>query len=135
MLDYLTTFFVSGGIITGSKYLSDTFSTKISKIYSLVDDEKSKQKFESIPSYAGILASLPIGIIGSFFLKNDIQKKQYYAGYLYSCIILAVTVFIMHVFSLTFQSVQMNNISVIGLTIWLSISSIVIFIFNTLKSN
>lgn len=129
MLDYLTTFFVSGGIITGSKYLSDTFS---SKIYYLVDDE-SKEKFESIPSYAGILASLPIGIIGSFFLKNDIQKKQYYAGYLYSCIILAVTVFIMHVFSLTFQSVQMNNISVIGLTVWLSISWIVIFIFNTLK--
>ena len=132
MLDYLTTFFVSGGIITGSKYLSDTFSSDnfLNKIYSL---NNGKQKFESIPSYAGILASLPIGIIGSFFLKNDIQKKQYYAGYLYSCIILAVTVFIMHVFSLTFQSVQMNNISVIGLTVWLSISWIVIFIFNTLK--
>ena len=129
MLDYLTTFFVSGGIITGSKYLSNTFSNKI---YYLLDGERT-QKFESLPSYAGILASLPIGIIGSFFLKNDIEKKQYYAGYLYSCIILAITVFIMHVFSITFQSVQMNNISVIGLTVWLSISWIVIFIFNTLK--
>ena len=112
MINYLSSFFYSGALIAGSKYIATWFNAALSPL----------------------LAGIPIGIIGSFFLDTENEKRRYYSGYVYSSIILAITVFLMYMTSLLFTSISMNVISVIGLFLWALISVIFIAI-NVVKKN
>jgi hypothetical protein len=112
MIQYLSTFFYSGALVSGSKYVSRWIDS----------------------AFAPIVAGLPVGIIGSFFLDTEQSKRRYYAGFMYSSIILAICVFKMYMSALLFPDVSMNTISVIGLALWGIISWITIFFVIVRKS-
>ena len=112
MLNYLSSFFYSGALVAGSKYVSTWMDA----------------------AFAPIVAGMPIGIIGSFFLDTEKAKRRYYADFMYSSIILAVTVFVMYMVALLFPGISMNVISVIGLFLWALISWVTIFFFIVEKS-
>ena len=112
MIDYLSSFFYSGTLVAGSKYVSRWFDA----------------------AFAPIVGGLPIGIIGSFFLETEQAKRRYYAGFLYSSIILAVCVFMMYMISLLLPGISMDTISIIGIALWGVISWLTIFFMIIRKS-
>ena len=105
MLNYLTSFFYSGLLVAGSKYVATWFN----------------------PALAPIIAGFPIGILGSFFLNTEQQKKEYYAGFVYSSIILTISVFLIYTISVLFSNISVNIISIIGLILWGLISLLTIY--------
>ena len=106
MLDELTSFFFGGGIVAGSKYVATWLD----------------------PALAALVGGLPLGIIASFFLDTEQAKRRYYAGFLYSIFILALTIFGIHLISIVFPDASMNSISVIALFIWAVMSFITIHV-------
>lgn len=112
MIDYLSSFFYSGSLVAGSKYIARWFDA----------------------AFAPIAAGLPVGIIGSFFLDTEEAKKRYYSGFMYSSMILTVCVFVMYMISLLFPSIAMDTISVVGLALWGVLSWITIFFMIVHKS-
>ena len=112
MIDYLSSFFYSGSLVAGSKYVSRWFDA----------------------AFAPIVGGLPVGIIGSFFLDTEQAKRRYYAGFLYSSMILATCVFVMYMISLLFPGISMDTISVIGLAFWGVIIWLTIFFMVVRKS-
>lgn len=104
MLDYLSTFFYSGLLMAGVKYVS----TKLDS------------------SFAPIVSGLPLGIIGGFFINGNEKKHSYYEGYTYSSCILAMCVFAIYILSIAFTDISVNIISIIGLFMWFIISLIFI---------
>ena len=107
MLDELTSFFFGGGIIAGAKYIATWLD----------------------PALAALLGGLPLGIIASFFLDTEDAKKRYYAGFLFSAFILALTIFGIHLMSIVFPGAAMNSISIIALLLWAVVSYTTIRIF------
>jgi hypothetical protein len=108
-MEYFKPFIIGGLVISGSKFIS---------------------KFVA-PEFSPLVGGLPTGIIASFFLNKDSEKIKYYNGYVYSSIILALSVFIIdYICNNTKWSV--NIVSVIGLFLW-AISSY--FIINYFKTN
>ena len=99
MSEYIKSFLYGGLFITIIKYLS---------------------KFTG--KYAGIFAALPIGLLASFFLNNDNNKKSYYIGYLTSIFILFIVTLLIFLSSIYFINTQVNIISFFGLILWIIFS-------------
>lgn len=100
-MEYIKSFLIGGTVIAGSKFVS---------VY-------------TNPIYGSIIGGLPTGIIASFFLK-DSDKKEYFQGYAYHSVILALTVNIIYQIILNF-SLYHTLTSAIGLIIWGAISFLI----------
>ena len=112
MLNYLSSFFYSGTLVAGSKYVSTWMD----------------------PAFAPIVAGLPVGIVGSFFLDTEEAKKRYYAGFMYSSIVLAIAAFTMYMVILLFPGISMSAIGIIGLFLWALISLVTIYYFLVIRA-
>ena len=104
MLGYLGSFAASGALVAGAKYVSRWAD----------------------PALAPVIAGLPLGILGSFFITPEAAKHRYYAGFMYSSIILAICVIKIYVVSLIFPSLSINTLSALGLLLWGATSWVVI---------
>ena len=100
-MEYIKSFLVGGSVIAGAKFVS---------------------KYTN-PIYGSIIGGVPTGIIASFFLP-DSDKKQYYQGYAYHSVILALTVNIIYQIILHF-SFYHTLTCLIGLIIWGVISFLI----------
>ena len=112
MLGYVGSFATSGALVAGAKYVSRWMD----------------------PALAPVVAGLPLGIIGSLFVAPEAAKRRYYAGFMYSSIVLAICVIKIYVVSLIFPSISMNTLSAIGLLLWGAMSWLVIYFILIRKS-
>jgi hypothetical protein len=99
-MEYVEPFLLGGSIIAGSKWVSK-----------MVD-----------PAYAAMVAGMPTGIIASFFLANDSDKRQFYKGYGISDAIVAIAVNVIALIAARWTDVPVNVFSVAGYFIWLTLS-------------
>jgi len=99
-MEYAEPFLLGGSIVAGSKWLS-----------TMVD-----------PAYAAMVAGMPTGIIASFFLANDSQKRQFYKGYGISDAIVAITINVIALLTVRWSSVPVNAFSAVGYILWLILS-------------
>ena len=100
MTEYVKSFLYGGILITLIKY----FSTKISI------------------KYAGVVAAIPIGLLATFFLNNDNQRKTYYVGYLVSVFVLFVITLLVFLSTIYFINTHVNIITVFGILFWIILS-------------
>lgn len=105
MIHLLTSFLIGGLLVAGSKYISDIGHSR----------------------YAALFAGIPIGILPIFFLKTQKEKQNYLTGFLFSSIILAITVFAMFIISKKYNTL-INYICLIGLPLWAFISVLTIIL-------
>ena len=110
-MEYAEPFLLGGTIVAGSKWLS-----------TMVD-----------PAYAAMVAGMPTGIIASFFLANDSDKRQFYKGYGISDAVVAVTINIIALLTVRLTSVSVNTFSIVGYILWLAISFVGIKTFAAKK--
>lgn len=96
MLEYLKTFVISGALIAGAKYISQRVN----------------------PAMAPVVAGFPIGIIGSLFIYPENAKRRYYAGFMYSSMILATCVSKIYIASLIFPEIPVDKLTIIGMLAW-----------------
>lgn len=101
-MEFIEPFLLGGTIVAGSKMLS-----------TMVD-----------PAYAAMVGGMPTGIIASFFLANDSQKRQFYKGYGISDVIVAITINMIVFITMRWSSIPVNTISIIGYLLWLVFSFI-----------
>jgi hypothetical protein len=102
-MEYAKPFLIGGSVIAGSKYVS-----------TLVN-----------PALAPLVGGMPTGIIASFFLSSNKEKKKFYTGYAYSSLVLFFSVLFIHkVSDVTSYSIDM--ISIAALFLWAAISYVVI---------
>ena len=99
-MEYAEPFLLGGTIVAGSKWLS-----------TMVD-----------PAYAAMVAGMPTGIIASFFLANDSDKRQFYKGYGISDAIVAITINIIALLTVRWSNVPVNTFSIVGYLLWLVLS-------------
>ena len=110
---YLTPFLIGGSAIAGSKYLS----TKVN------------------PAYASMLAGMPTGILGSFFLANDKVKREFYKGYAVGDVVVGITIVLIALATTHFDKINVNILSIIGYFVWLILTYIGIRFFIVKKGN
>jgi hypothetical protein len=106
-MDILRPFLIGGSVIGGSKILSR-----------YVD-----------PAFAPLLGGMPTGIIASFFLDNDNDKRQYFRGYAVSSSVLVIAILILFYGTRTFKNVHVDVIATIALFVWAVLSFINIKLF------
>jgi len=106
-MEYINPFLIGGGVISGSKLVSNLAG----------------------PTLAPIVGGMPTGIIASFFLKSQAEKRDYFAGYFYSSILLAISIMLIHFTSVTYTSWNVDIISGVTLIIWAILSYFVINFF------
>ena len=102
-MEYAKLFLIGGSIISGSKYVS-----------TLVN-----------PALAPLIGGLPTGIIASFFLSSNKEKKKFYEGYVYSSFILFLAILFIHIMS-KFTLYNIDIISLAAILLWGAISYVVI---------
>ena len=73
-MKYLKPFLLGGSIIAGTKYMS-TFMN---------------------PSLAPIIGGMPTGIIASFFLSKQTEKRAFFSGYVYTSFLLFLAILFIH---------------------------------------
>ena len=103
-MDYLKSCLIGGCVIAGSKLVS---------------------KYSS-PALAPLIGGMPTGIIASFFLKKQEDKRSYYDGYFYSSILLAIAIVSIDVISRSNEKLNVDIVSLLGIIIWGILSFIVI---------
>ena len=106
-MEYIYPFLIGGAVISGSKFAS---------------------KFAS-PSLAPIIGGMPTGIIASLFLKSQNAKRDYFAGYFYSSILLALAIMFIHFTSIEYKEWNVDIISAVALGIWAVLSYFAINFF------
>lgn len=111
-MEYLKPFIIGGIVISGSKFIS---------------------KFLA-PEFSPLVGGIPTGIIATYFLNKDSEKIKYYNGYVYSSIILALSVFIID-YICNNTKWDVNVISTIGLVLWGIVSYFVINYFKPKEKN
>jgi hypothetical protein len=99
-MEYVNPFLIGGGVIAGSKIVA---------------------KFAG-PSLAPIVGGMPTGIIASFFLKSQQAKRDYFSGYFYSSILLAIAIMFIHFASINNKNWNVDIISGGALLIWALLS-------------
>tara|TARA_B100001094_G_C17846497_1_gene630499 strand:- start:132 stop:545 length:414 start_codon:yes stop_codon:yes gene_type:complete len=119
-LDYLVTFFLSGSIITGVKFLSNYLQKKQ---YAYHDAHKKGYPL-SAPI---ILATLPIALLAPFFIQQEAQKKHYYIGYLCTLVILTVIVFAICILNVLYPDLSINLLSFIAIIFYFIVCAILSF--------
>lgn len=105
-MEYVNPFLIGGSVIAGSKIVA---------------------KFAG-PSLAPIVGGMPTGIIASFFLKTQQAKRDYFSGYFYSSILLAIAIMFIHFISINTKW-NVDIISSVALAIWAILSYIAINFF------
>ena len=106
-MEYANPFLIGGSVIAGSKLAAKMVG----------------------PALAPIVGGMPTGIIASFFLKSQNAKREYFAGYLYSSILLAIAIMFIHFTSMFYKQWNVDIISGIALAIWAVLSYYVITFF------
>ena len=106
-MEFIKPFFIGGGVVAGAKFLS----TKID------------------PAYAPLLAETPTGILATFFLNNELEKKKYYTGYLVTDSVVPFSTLVI-VLGFTFlKNYPINYLTSLGYLVWLILSfSIITYI-------
>ena len=105
-MDLIKPFLIGGSVIAGSKYIS---------------------KFVS-PALAPLIGGMPTGIIATFFLNNDEQKRKYYDGYAYSSFVLFLAILLIHMWS-RHSKLHVNIISLVSLIVWAIMSYYIVNFF------
>ena len=103
-MEFVNPFLIGGSVIAGSKIVSKLAG----------------------PSLAPIVGGMPTGIIASFFLKSQQAKRQYFSGYFYSSILLAIAIMFIHFVSISHKNWNLDVISGIALALWAILSYITI---------
>jgi len=106
-MDYLKSFLIGGCVIAGSKIVS---------------------KYAS-PALAPIVGGMPTGIIASFFLSSQSDKRSFYSGYFYTSILLALTIVLIHLITMNNTKMNVDVASGIGLIAWAIVSYFVVNYF------
>lgn len=99
-MEYLKPFFIGGSVIAGSKFVSHVAG----------------------PALAPIVGGMPTGIIASFFLDSQAAKRDFFAGYFYSSILLAIAIMFIHITSVTYTNWNIDVISGMALVLWAILS-------------
>jgi hypothetical protein len=102
-MEYLKPFLIGGSVIAGSKYVASYVN----------------------PSLAPLIGGMPTGIIASYFLTSNKQKREFFGGYVYSSFVLFLAILFIHLTSIS-TNINVNMISTFGLIVWGIISYIVI---------
>ena len=102
-MDLVKPFFIGGAVIAGSK--------AVSKI--------------APPALSPLIGGMPTGIIATFFLDNDKEKTQYYAGYAYSSFVLFLAILMCHLWSAN-SSTPVNIISTVCIVAWAILSYVIV---------
>ena len=101
-MEYAEVFIMTGSIVAFSKWLS----TKVN------------------PAYVSMIAGMPLGILASFFLENEVIKKQYYKGYPIGGVIFAITVVSIYLATDYYKTVPINYFSAAGYLAWVILTFI-----------
>jgi hypothetical protein len=109
-MDLIKPFLIGGSVIAGSKYVSNFVS----------------------PALAPLVGGMPTGIITTFFLDNDEQKRKYYDGYAYSSFVLFLAILLIHMWS-RHSKLNVNIISIVSLLVWAIMSYYIINFFVVTK--
>ena len=88
-MEYIAPFLIGGTVIAGSKFASNFAS----------------------PSLAPIIGGMPTGIIASLFLKSQTAKRDFFAGYFYSSILLALVIMFIHFTSIQYKEWNVDIIA------------------------
>ena len=104
-MEYFIAFIIGGFLIAGTKYISDQ---------------------SGLESYASLIGGMPIGILASFFLKNDNLKRIYYEGFMFNQFILFGTILAIYLFILIWKDPNVNMVSISGLILWFILSVLLI---------
>jgi len=94
-MTYIKPFLLGGSIIAGTKYVS-TFMN---------------------PSLAPIIGGMPTGIIASFFLAKQTEKRSFFASYVYTSFLLFLAILFIHQLSIH-TNINIDIISSIGIVVW-----------------
>ena len=103
-MDYVKPFCIGGAVIAGSKLVSNYAS----------------------PALSPIVGGMPTGIIASFFLKSDKDRREYFNGYTYSSFLLFLAVMFIHLASDHMKNTSVDVISGVGFVVWAILSYAVI---------
>lgn len=103
-MEFVNPFLIGGSVIAGSKIVARLAG----------------------PSLAPIVGGMPTGIIASFFLKAQQAKREYFAGYFYSSILLAIAIMFIHIVSMTHKNWNVDIISGVALALWAILSYVAI---------
>ena len=106
-MEFLKSFLIGGSIITATKYFATRMPSQL----------------------APLIGGMPVGILASFFLENDKEKKRYYAGYTYSAFTLFLTILFIHAITVVWPDLSMDTISAFSLLVWGVVSYVTIMIF------
>jgi hypothetical protein len=98
-MDYVKPFVIGGSIIAGTKYVSTFIS----------------------PALAPIIGGMPTGIIASFFLSKQNEKREFFSGYVYTSFLLFLTILFIHLMSIH-TKLNVDAISSIALVVWAILS-------------
>ena len=102
-MEYIKPFLLGGSIIAGTKYMSTFIS----------------------PALAPIIGGMPTGIIASFFLYKQSEKREFFSGYVYTSFLLFLSIVFIHLMSI-YTTLNVNIISSIGLIVWAILSYITV---------
>lgn len=106
-MDIIRPFVIGGTVIGGAKLISR-----------YVD-----------PALAPLLGGMPTGIVASFFLNNDKDKRQYFKGYGVSTSILVVAILMLVYGTRVLTNIHVDVISSVTLVVWAILSYISINYF------
>jgi ABC-type cobalamin transport system permease subunit len=94
-MEYVKPFLIGGTVIAGSKFAGNYAS----------------------PALAPIIGGMPTGIIASFFLTSDKERREYFNGYAYSSLLLFFAVLFIHIAS-EHTKTSVDLISGVGFVVW-----------------
>ena len=100
IMEFIKPFLIGGCVIAGSKVVA---------------------KYSS-PALAPLVGGMPTGIIASFFMSKQEDKRKYFDGYFYSSILLAISIVCIDLIAGGNKKMNVDLISVIGLIIWAILS-------------
>lgn len=104
-MEYIKPFLIGGAVIAGSKFVSDN----------------------GPPQLAPLIGGMPTGIVASYFLANDSDRRKYFDGYVYSSFTLFIAILTIYILQKK-TSIHVNIISGIALVVW---AIITYFVINT----
>ena len=99
-MDYIKPFLIGGSVIAGSKFVSKVAS----------------------PALAPIVGGMPTGIIASYFLTTNAEKRDYFSGYFISAILLAIAILFIHIVSMFYKDLHIDIVSTLALLFWCILS-------------
>jgi len=102
-MDLIKPFLIGGSVISGAKLVAKYVS----------------------PALAPLVGGMPTGMITTFFLTSDKDRKLFYSGYMYSSFLLFLAVVLANILSNN-SKLEVNYISAISIVVWALISYIAI---------